>query len=228
MTSSPAAPHSGPAHQRAIVWLPAGAVPPATLVESLRKRDVPVTVADSPLIALAHACASHNAAAVDGTLVVLCEAPTLPNIAETVVAMRRYAASAVIYVYQPGARQTLREVETQDLVDWGAPEQKPIHRDGTHPPHSPVQHQPLNGPMPLAMAEPAPMRLAPAPPPPAPTIKSAPSLRLTEPMPRVEPARNESPAAPEPIVRDDAPPADVLSADELAMLLGRDNPEERP
>lgn len=198
------------ADQRAIVWMPVGTVAPPPLLDSLKKRGVQLTLVHSELVALAHACANHHNEAVGGgTLVILCEAEKLPKVAHAVVAMRRYAASAVVYVYEPRAKVSLREVSNQDLVDWGATNVKTIH----HEPGAALIREPMAS-------------IAPAPrPSPMPSIPSAPpTLRLTQPLMQQTPT-NTAPNMPitsaGPIVRDDAPPSDVLSADELEMLLGR-------
>lgn len=174
---------------RAVVWTPRGGATGAasSLLENLSKRGADPLVVTSDLWAMAHVCVMGP-----GTLLILCEPRALSGAAQVALALRKYAPGVVVYAFEPGSSQLLREINDQDLVDWGAPG-KPAD--------------------PRGMGELGAAARA----------NGKPFLRLTG-----EEDGGARPIGPSlPItehvsgVADGASAADVLSADELAMLLGR-------
>ncbi|HYD01932.1 MAG TPA: hypothetical protein VEB22_11960 [Phycisphaerales bacterium] len=164
----------------AVVWVPregGTAAHEQALLASLARSGSESLVVTSDLWAMAHACVLGP-----GTLLVLCEPAKLRGAAQVALALRKYGPGVVVFAYEPGSAQLLRQVTDQDLVDWGAP--------GKPEP-----------------ARPAPTRAV-----------GKPFLRLTG----DEGARPIGPSLP---ITEHAAgaenTADVLSADELAMLLGR-------
>jgi hypothetical protein len=117
----------GRPEQRAVVWMPASTTAPPALLDSLRKRNILVTMTYSGLLTMAHACAAHQQPEKKvGVLVILLEPTKLPAIAEACLGIRRYATRAKLWVYDPKSSQSLRAVSEQDLVNWGA-----VAPDGT-------------------------------------------------------------------------------------------------
>lgn len=115
--AAPASSHD----QRAVVWMPANTTAPPPLLDSLRKRDIHVTMTYSGLLTMAHACSAHmDQSRKVGTLIVLCEPTKLPAVAETCLAIKRYATRAKLWLFDPKGKQSLRAVTDQDLVNWGA------------------------------------------------------------------------------------------------------------
>lgn len=173
---------------RAVVWTPrSGATGAASsLLENLTKRGADPLVVTSDLWAMAHACVMGA-----GTLLILCEPKVLKGAAQVALALRKYAPGVVVYAFEPGSPQLLREINDQDLVDWGAPG-KPAEARG--------------------VGEPG-----------VPRVNGKPFLRLTgEEDGGARPIGPSLPITEHVAGAADGPSgADVLSADELAMLLGR-------
>lgn len=197
--------------------MPIGTQAPPPLIESLKRKAVGFVMVHSELLAMAHACAMHRAGS---GIMILCEPANLPKVAHTVALARRYAPRTLVYAYNVGAHPSkqLSPVSDQDLVDWAA----------THPAGAKLDHASVAGMTDYAQ-HPANLKVQPQ-------LQLDPhagfmggasynaGLRLTQPLPS-----DDEPGASRggPVVRDDAPPSDVLSADELAMLLGREPRDPR-
>jgi hypothetical protein len=199
---------------RAVVWMPIGTQAPPPLIESLKRKDVGFVMVHSELLAMAHACSMHRSGS---GIMILCEPASLPKVAHTVALARRYATRTLVYAYKSGApaSQQLAPVSDQDLVDWAAASPS----GGTKPPVIGSREVPA-----VSKVQPT-LQLDPH----AGFMGGAynAGLRLTQPL-EADEAPSGAGMGSGPIVRDDAPPSDVLSADELAMLLGREPREKRP
>jgi hypothetical protein len=111
------------AQQRAVLWMPVQVSVPPPLLEALRRRGIQVTLVYSHLLAMAHACAAHvRPERAMGVLVVLVQPERLPLPVATCRALQRYATRARTWVYEEGAKQSLRPVTEQDLALWGQAE----------------------------------------------------------------------------------------------------------
>lgn len=125
--------------QHAVVWSPAGAPAPAPLLASLAKRGIPVWTSTSSLLTMAHACAAHASAHNTlGVLVIFCQPAALIDPAQTALAIQQYAPRARCWVYDPAGTQSLRPLQPQDIVNWGAPP-----TSAPTPGPTPTSHPPL-------------------------------------------------------------------------------------
>jgi hypothetical protein len=194
---------------RAVVWMPIGTMAPPPLLESLKRKNVGFVMVHSELLAMAHACSMHRSGS---GIMILCEPMNLRKVTHTVALARRYAPRTLVFAYRADAsvNKQLAPVTDQDLVDWA----------GTAPGTSAAGLGPIASATASLGGKVQPdLQLDPHA-----GFTGGPGLRLSQ---SYESAGGDFISRSGPIVRDDAPPADVLSADELAMLLGRDQPDGR-
>ncbi len=117
---------SSSSRQRAVLWHGPDQPVPQALLAALAKRSIPVQMVTSGLMALARACAPGagpmSAVGAVGVLVVLVDPARLDDVSVSCAAMGRYVPRARCWCFEPGAKNTLRPVTDQDLVNWGAVE----------------------------------------------------------------------------------------------------------
>ena len=240
-----------PARSACVLWHHPAAPPPPELIRSFERHGAHITLCTNRFEALAHACTAnrpgtrsptrHASGAAAALLVVLVEPASLTGAAELVRALRRFAPASVAWSYEARAQPALRAVSAGDLVRWDASPTAP----GTAPqaPNQPISPQTPNP----ALGDPsAPnLRIDTRRKPPTPRHAQPPRLRLAgqdatrapgSHQPRIElkplPATGESdspssstPAAlpPElPLPVPPVAPSELLTPDELAMLLSDD------
>jgi hypothetical protein len=216
----PAEPGSGVPH--CIVWHAPGVPPPEDLLAALGKRHLNLSYCSGPFAALAEVCAlgrvdgsGDGLAAGQGVVLVLVRAETLEDAGAVVRAVELYAPRARCWLYEPASPIRLRAVASAELERGASPAA-------------------------AVLAEPGPVVVTPgfrtAPPPVRHPAQARPALRLA--------GDGVLPARPEPEeetlqaevreVKPGQPPASpavnapqVLSQDELAMLLGEDTVESK-
>lgn len=109
---------------RCVIWHAPGTDPPTELVAALDRRRVEVTAATSAFGALAELCvfereAARAQAGQPPTGVVLLASPDrLDDPAALVRAVQSYAGRTSCWVYQPGEREPLRAVTRHDVQAW--------------------------------------------------------------------------------------------------------------
>jgi hypothetical protein len=217
----PAEPGSHAPH--CVVWHAPNAPPPADLLAALAKRHVTLEFRTGPFAALAEACfldRAFHAGQADpsgpghGVILVLVRAHELTDAPEVVRAVELYAPRTRCWRYEPGASVQLAAVTSADLISGP---------DAPTPPATPE-----------VVVTPAFRRAAPPPVPGAVRhpAQGRPPLRLAgEGVLPARPEEDDALAAPK--VREDSIPGQppepptasgrqVLSPDELAMLLGED------
>jgi len=192
-----------------MLWHAPGMDPPAELLEALARRGVEVTATTSAFGALAEICLFERQATQAGagprpTGVVLLASPDeLDDPAALVRAVQSYASGTSCWVFEPGGREPLRAVGRLDMEAW-----------------SPVVvideaiSRSLSG---SGRAGRAPGSGA-----------SAAGLRLSAAAPRTDEGDGEAARAADDDERTEppTPSQSLLTDDELAMLLGDDEPSE--
>lgn len=211
---------------RCVLWTPRGVAPPLELEQELDRKGIARAAADNAHAAMALLCAWANRPDAAGPfplrVVVLVEPEMLLDARALLDALDRYAPDAARWAYRRGANPALRALVEQDVPPLSvpsrpavfAPPARPIQRDPS--PTSPLQTHPV-----LPRPERRPL-------PPA-----RPSLRLTDhPAPTLDGAADDGLGdlnPPDARVGARTPdgaqsPTNVLTDEELAMLLG-DNPD---
>lgn len=242
------------AESNCVVWVRAGQAPPTDLIGSLARHGARVETCSDQYSALARAaCGAGGSGAsgrVRGAIVVLVEPRQLPEAAAFVEAARRYAPRAALWWFDSTMRPMLRAVVAEDVHAWrgGLPRQSPAQP--TPPPAAastapavtrPVLSPPVPNTAPWIGPNPVPprsahippeaprLRLAPAPP--MPSRTPAPGVASESNGQRVEMKsrraeddvdhRTTAHAAQE---SDHRSMHDLLTAEELSMLLGEMGP----
>lgn len=220
-----------------VLWHAHGRAPSAALSGALARKGVEVVRVEGPYAALAEVCRRQQDTRRPVILLVDATEPQ-PSRAEVVQLARVHAPRALCWVYQPGAADRLRAVTDADVRAWEASEAKPADRAGPPTPKVVVRSvHPNPGPAAIRMTErerevggsiaqagehgkPAPRA----------TGRAAPALRLTE-APKVHPpaanADAQAGGTPDAGVQTGGARrngAQLLTQEELAMLLAEDEP----
>lgn len=209
-----------------MLWIPRGSQPPVPLVNSLVRSGAAVESCTDAFAALARACRGLSAgrpheegpSSRRGGIVLLVTPQRLEQRAEFLEAVRRYAPRCTVWWYDASKRPPLRAVTSDDVREWLATPGESVSAPAAEGPRPAAERPAVNT---APWTGPNPVVPSPA----------APRLRLTVPAgesPAVEfkalsPAHQPGSAGPPSSGVDvDAAPAalrDVLTPEELAMLL---------
>lgn len=205
---------------RCVLWRPKGAETPGALLRALERRQIGVTPAESSFAALAHLCADERTrdarptprAQASRAQVLLLESPeSLEDVGAVLRTLSRYVPRTVCWVYESTDPPTLRAMDPRETLRWTAGASSASDEDGE------------------AYAD------VPATPRPAPSLRLAGTDAEPEgpaahagPAPRVDVGLDMTPGETTE-TRPDRPmtPGEVLTSEELDMLLAEDECDER-
>jgi hypothetical protein len=208
--------HAAPSGPKAVVWMAPGMQPPAELLSALSKGNLGVERVTSPYTALAHLCRLERSSSHDGktasAALVLVSPERLMNPGQVCDAAARYAPHTRVWMYEPGPNQRLRAVVQEDVENWlkspGGVDARPVIL-AKMPPRT-------QNPAPAPARHPD-SRTAPGP---------GPKLRLAGEGQVQEAAQSAELQGAGDAVQGDPSPRQVLTSEELEMLL--DDGEPKP
>jgi hypothetical protein len=197
------------------LWHPAGTPPPPKLVGELARRGITVRPVTSPFMALATLCREARRSAGAQVALVLASPEALPDAAAVYDAAMQYAPSARVWLYGPEANPTLRAVIDSDVDRW---------RGGSEPGQR-AESAPAVVVHPGAMPRPAPRPVAQANAGYRTKQPAQASLRLSGAGP-MDPGRKPADLGGDELAGQEEParPSQLLTPEELRMLLGEDDP----
>ncbi|MGD9688580.1 MAG: hypothetical protein AB7K52_03545 [Phycisphaerales bacterium] len=226
-----------------ILWHPPGAPPPRELVESLTKHGANIQPCDDPFSAMALACRriSRRQGAGDlssgnpslpsppkAVLLLLVEPDDLPRPGPAVFVrtIQKYAPRSACWWYSRAFSPPFRAVTSQDLTRW---ESRDAARTAAVAPAGfTVRGAGQAAPALRLVQDPTP---TPAPPTTSPGDGATPQDSATTAQVEFKPDVSMTTVRKEPrfdAAAPEAPPASALSADELSMLLGMQDPTAAP
>lgn len=194
-----------------VLWHVPDERPPAPLVRHLEARSIRINRVTSPFMALAHLCqlTPRNRTQRGQVAVIFVHPERLPDAAAVFEAAARYAPGARCWMYGPASNPRLRAVVEADVEAWSGEPTIAMPQVVVRPP---VAHRAAAN-----AGAPSGYRARPAPQPP---LRLTPGERVDAGFQPADVEESELAGHAEP-----ARPSQLLTPEELAMLLGEDEPE---